>query len=84
VINVAAAGRISLKQLFEAVRREVGSTLAPIYSDPRAGDVRDSQADISKARRLLGYTPAVGFDEGLRLTVAWYRESMMAGRHARA
>jgi nucleoside-diphosphate-sugar epimerase len=82
VINVAAADRISLNQLFEAIRREVGSTLAPIYSDPRTGDVRDSQADISKARRLLGYTPVVGFDEGLGRTVAWYRESMMAWRSA--
>ena len=57
VINVATGGRISLNQLFATVKREVGSTLEPIYSDPRAGDVRDSQADIGKAQRLLGYTP---------------------------
>jgi nucleoside-diphosphate-sugar epimerase len=78
VINVATGGRISLNQLFETVRREVGSHLQPIYSDPRAGDVRDSQADISKAQRLLGYAPVVGFDEGLGRTVAWYRGSMAA------
>ena len=78
VINVATAGRISLNQLFAIVRREVGSSLEPVYSDPRAGDVRDSQADISKAQRLLGYAPIVSFEEGLGRTVKWYRESMVS------
>jgi nucleoside-diphosphate-sugar epimerase len=82
VINVATGGRISLNQLFATVKREIGSSLEPIYSDPRAGDVRDSQADISKAQRLLGYAPVVSFDEGLGRTVGWYRESMPAGRNA--
>jgi nucleoside-diphosphate-sugar epimerase len=82
VINVAAAGRISLNQLFATVRRAVGSTIEPIYAEPRAGDVRDSQADITKAQRLLGYTPLVSFEDGLERTVAWYRQSAMAGRSA--
>ena len=77
VINVATAGRISLNQLFAIVKREVGSSLEPNYSSPRAGDVRDSQADIGKAQRLLGYTPIVSFEEGLGRTVKWYRESMV-------
>jgi len=80
IINVATGGRISLKQLFEVVKRKVGSQLEPIYSEPRAGDVRDSQADIGKAERLLGYTPSVSFDDGLGRTVAWYREAMVARR----
>jgi len=80
VINVATAGRISLNQLFETVKRQVGSNVQPTYADPRAGDVRDSQADIGKAQRLLGYSPIVSFEEGLGRTVAWYRESMVAGR----
>jgi nucleoside-diphosphate-sugar epimerase len=78
VINVATAGRISLNQLFVIVKREVGSSLEPHYAEPRAGDVRDSQADISKAARLLGYAPSVSFEEGLGRTVKWYRESMVA------
>ena len=82
VINVATSGRVSLNQLFATVKSEVASTLEPIYADARAGDVRDSQADISKAERLLGYTPLVTFEEGLKRTVAWYRESMVAGRKA--
>jgi nucleoside-diphosphate-sugar epimerase len=81
VINVATGGRISLNQLFETVKSKVGSQLQPVYSDPRAGDVRDSQADIGKAKRLLGYSPIVSFDEGLGRTVAWYRESMASSRN---
>ncbi len=73
VINVATGGRISLNQLFRTMRDLLGATVEPRYVEPRAGDVRDSQADISKAQRLLGYEPMVGFEEGLQRTVAWYK-----------
>jgi nucleoside-diphosphate-sugar epimerase len=73
VINVATAGRVSLNQLFETIRNLVEARVEPIYTEPRPGDVRDSQADIGKARRLLGYEPRVSFEEGLRKTVEWYR-----------
>jgi nucleoside-diphosphate-sugar epimerase len=73
IINVATGGRISLNQLFETMRGLVGATARPTYVESRAGDVRDSQADIGKAREILGYEPSVAFEEGLRLTVEWYR-----------
>jgi nucleoside-diphosphate-sugar epimerase len=73
VINVATGSRISLNQLFEAMRRLIGVDVEPQYHSTRAGDVRDSQADIRRARELLGYQPIVPFEEGLRLTVDWYR-----------
>lgn len=73
IINVATGGRISLNQLFETMRRVTGATVQPAYAEGRAGDVRDSQADISLARRLLGYEPSVSFEEGLQRTVDWYR-----------
>jgi nucleoside-diphosphate-sugar epimerase len=75
VINVATGARISLNTLFNTVRDLVGARVSPKYEAPRAGDVKDSQADISKARRLLGYRPTVSFEEGLSRTVAWYRGS---------
>jgi nucleoside-diphosphate-sugar epimerase len=78
VINVATGGRVSLNQLFAAVRKELGVDLEPQYGEPRAGDVNDSQADISKARRLLGYEPLVEFGDGLERTVAWYRSTAKA------
>ncbi len=71
VINVATHGRVSLNQLWAQVRELLAAETDPIYAEPRAGDIRDSQADISKAFRLLGYRPIVVFDEGLRRTVAW-------------
>ena len=77
VINVAMGGYVSLKQLFEMVRTLVGATVDPIYQEPRAGDVRDSQADIAKAKRILGYEPSVSFEEGLAKTVAWYRAAQV-------
>jgi UDP-N-acetylglucosamine/UDP-N-acetyl-alpha-D-glucosaminouronate 4-epimerase len=72
VINVATGGRVSLNQLFSAIRDLTGARVDPIYASPRDGDVRDSQADIGKAGRLLGYRPTVSFEEGLRRTLQWY------------
>jgi len=71
VINVATNGRVSLNQLWHEVQRLLGTSLTPVYGPPRVGDVRDSQAAIDKAARLLGYQPIVTFDEGLRRTVEW-------------
>ena len=71
VINVACGTRISLNQLLAVMNRIVGTHLEPIYKDERAGDVKDSQADIRKAKALLGYSPIVDLEEGLRHTLAW-------------
>jgi nucleoside-diphosphate-sugar epimerase len=78
VINVATGGRISLNQLFHTLRDLVGGKMEPLYRETRAGDVRDSQADISKARQLLGYEPLVSFEEGLEKTVEWHRTTQMS------
>jgi nucleoside-diphosphate-sugar epimerase len=75
VINIATGGRISLNQLFRTIRDLVGASVEPVYAEPRRGDVRDSRADVEKARRLLGYDPTVSFDDGLRKTVEWYRST---------
>ena len=64
VINVATNGRVSLNALLAEVQRLLGTDLTPTFQPPRPGDVRDSQADIAKATRLLGYTPTVSFAEG--------------------
>ena len=73
VINVATGSRISLNKLFETMRAVMGSRLEPTYAAPRAGDVKDSQADITRAQTLLGYQPLVPLEEGLRRTLDWYR-----------
>ena len=71
--NVACGDRITIEDLCLKIRALVGSDVDPEYGPPRAGDVRHSQADISLAERLMDYRPEIGLDEGLRLTVEWYR-----------
>jgi UDP-glucose 4-epimerase len=73
VFNIATNGRISLNELLATLKKIFGSSVEPIFKDARQGDVKHSQADISKAEKLLGYRPAVGLEEGLRETVDWYR-----------
>ncbi len=71
VINVATGGRISLTELLSTVNRIIGTHIEAVHEDARVGDVRDSQADITKAKTLLGYTPIVPFEEGLAKTLEW-------------
>ena len=75
VINVATNTRISLNDLFNTVKSITGAGVSPVYGPARAGDVRDSLADITRARQLLGYTPLVGLEEGLRQTVEWFEST---------
>jgi nucleoside-diphosphate-sugar epimerase len=73
VINVATGKSISLNELFETMRRLIGADVKPVYAEARAGDVRDSLADLRLAKEILGYRPIVTLEEGLRQTVDWYR-----------
>jgi nucleoside-diphosphate-sugar epimerase len=73
VINVATGGRISLNELLRTMNRLVGGRVEPVFKEARPGDVRDSQADIAKARALLGYSPIVTLEEGLKRTLEWCR-----------
>ena len=73
VYNTACGDEVSVNDLAALIRDIVGSDLAPRHGPPRAGDVRHSLADISKAQRLLGYEPVVSFREGLEQVVEWYR-----------
>jgi nucleoside-diphosphate-sugar epimerase len=60
------------------LNRIAGTNLQAIYKETRVGDVRDSQADIAKARTLLGYEPIVGLEDGLRQTLDWCRTQQPA------
>jgi UDP-glucose 4-epimerase len=74
VFNVATNSRISLNHLLATLKKIFNSNVEPIYKEGRKGDVKDSQADIKKAERLLGYKPTVGLEDGLRETVKWFTE----------
>jgi UDP-N-acetylglucosamine/UDP-N-acetylgalactosamine 4-epimerase len=77
VFNVAVGARTSLNQLFTLIRdglreHQVHYRREPVHVDFRPGDVRHSQADIGKARRLLGYAPTHGIEEGMKAALPWY------------
>lgn len=73
VVNIACGERISLLDILEVLYGLAGRRVAPRFEPARAGDVRDSLADISLARQLLGYEPAVFFSEGLSRTIDYFR-----------
>jgi UDP-glucose 4-epimerase len=78
VINVACGRQFTLLDLVAAINRVLRTTIEPVFESPRAGDVYESLADITLARRLLGYEPSVDFDEGLRRSIEYYKD--IAGR----
>jgi nucleoside-diphosphate-sugar epimerase len=74
-INIACGVRTSLNQLLNVLKGILGSTLAPVYQEPRQGDVRHSLADIRKGKEILNYTPIVGIETGLEKTVEFFSET---------
>ncbi len=79
VINIANGESVTVNQLLATLQRLTGHThIQAEYAPPRVGDVRDSLADLTLAKSLLGYTPTVGLEEGLRLTIEWWKTSRFA------
>jgi UDP-glucose 4-epimerase len=76
VFNVAIGRRVDLNETFQVLKRITGYTGDVKYAAERAGDVKHSLADLTRARRCLGYEPTVDFEEGLRRTVEWYRKAV--------
>jgi len=74
--NIACGERISLLELLARLQEALGTRLAPRHEPARAGDVRHSQADISRAQRELGYQPGVTLSQGLEATVAYFRQAL--------
>lgn len=72
-LNVANGQQTSLLQLIAALQNLLGVETTPVHEPPRVGDVRESLADITLARRLLGYEPQVDFEEGLKHSIDYYR-----------
>ena len=70
--NIAGGAAYSLLDLLAILEGIVGTKATPVHTDPRPGDVRHTQADVSAAARDLGHEPKVGFEEGLRRTVEWF------------
>jgi UDP-glucose 4-epimerase len=74
VYNGGNGGRVTLNQAWQTLQKIEGVRIDPVYGRPRPGDVRDSQADTTRAVADLGHAPRYSFEEGLRLTLEWYRK----------
>lgn len=74
--NIAYGGREYLIDIYDGLTEALGKDIEPEFGPERAGDIRHSNADISKARKLLGYDPEYNFEEGIRLAIDWYRENL--------
>lgn len=72
-MNIARGERYSLLDLLDGIARATGGAANPEFAPPRPGDVRDSLADVTRAKTLLGFAARTGFDEGLRRTVDHFR-----------
>ncbi|MBN1490222.1 MAG: SDR family oxidoreductase [Phycisphaerae bacterium] len=78
VLNLACGERISINRIIARINEHLGKNVQPIYEPMRPGDVRDSLADISRAREVIGFEPQVCFDDGLGRAIDWYRENWSA------
>lgn len=74
--NIAYGGREYLIDIYYGLTKALGLDVEPNFGPDRAGDIKHSNADISKARKLLGYDPDYSFDDGIKLAIEWYRENL--------
>lgn len=74
--NIAYGGREYLIDIYYSLTKALGVDIEPKFGPDRAGDIKHSNADISKAREMLGYDPDYDFDRGLNEAIAWYKENL--------
>lgn len=75
ILNIAMGQTMSLNELYAILESEIGSGLKAVHRDPRVGDIQSSQADISKAKNLIGFEPKYPLAEGLKKTIDWNKEN---------
>lgn len=73
VFNIACGHGITINTLVQAINKLLKTDIKAVHEEPRQGDIKHSQADVSKAARLLGFKPAISFEEGLKQTIGWFK-----------
>ena len=74
--NIAFGGQISLNEMHKTLAEILEKDIVPIYGDERKGDIKHSNADISNSKKYLGYDPKYTFEEGIKLTIDWYKKNL--------
>jgi len=77
VVNIACGEKVTVNEIIALINEMVGKKVVPHYAPARAGDVKHSLADITAARKLIGFEPVVLFRDGLQRAIAWYRDNLM-------
>jgi UDP-glucose 4-epimerase len=75
VMNIACGTSTTLNELVALINEELGTDIKPIYQESRAGDIKHSKADVSKAKESIGYEPKIDFKAGLKETIKWYKSN---------
>ncbi|MFH1371161.1 MAG: SDR family oxidoreductase [Planctomycetota bacterium] len=79
VVNIACGEAITVNAIIKMINELVGKSVKSIYAPARKGDVKHSLADITLAKKLIGYKPVIGFKEGLEKAIEWYRTNLIKG-----
>lgn len=74
--NIAFGGREYLLDIYYCLTEALGKRIEPVFGPERVGDIKHSNADISKAKKMLGYSPQYSFEEGIKLAINWYKENL--------
>jgi len=77
VINVACGEAVTVNQIIKVINKLLGKNVKSVYADTRPGDVKHSLADITLAKKLIGFKPVVPFSQGLELAIEWYKENLL-------
>jgi UDP-glucose 4-epimerase len=77
VVNIACGQAVTVNEIIDMINEFVGKDVKPIYASSRAGDVKHSLADITLAKKLIGFKPIVPFKQGLEKAITWYRENLL-------
>jgi len=77
VVNIACGKSVTVNEIIDMINKITGKKVKPIYTDPRPGDVKHSLADISAAKKLIGYDPKISFEQGLEMAIDWYRDNLL-------
>ena len=78
VVNIACGEAITVNEIIKMINKIVGKSIKPMYEPSRPGDVKHSLADITVAKKLLGFKPVMSFKEGLKKAIDWYRENLIS------
>ncbi len=77
VVNIACGRAVTVNEIIDMINDLAGKNIKPVYDPPRPGDVKHSLADITLAKKTIGFKPTVPFKQGLQLAIDWYRDNLL-------